>query len=63
MGRRERGEEGTPARWHYESACEALGGEARFGLLLAARHHCRRCGASVCEAHFTRPLCSACARA
>jgi hypothetical protein len=64
MARRQRSEDaGAPARWHYASECECRGCEARFGLLLAARHHCRRCGASVCDAHFVRPFCGACARA
>jgi len=41
--------------------CQADGCRRVFGF--TRRHHCRRCGGSVCDSHFARPLCTACERA
>jgi hypothetical protein len=46
------------AAWHMRSFCECTGCAVQF--YLGGRHHCRRCGASVCGEHFRRPLCSSC---
>jgi len=40
--------------WCEAPACQAL-------LLVGGRHHCRRCGNSVCTVHFNRPFCKDCA--
>ena len=50
-----------PAAWHNNLACEVC--KVKFGSLYNTRHHCRRCGKSVCSSHFMRPLCQACTHA
>ena len=45
--------------WHKQNSCEVEGCTETFYLF--GRHHCRRCGTSVCSVHFRRPLCIVCA--
>lgn len=41
---------------HRQLRCEIC----QKTFLLGGRHHCRRCGKSVCGAHFFRPWCTTC---
>jgi len=49
----------APPRAHWKpdsaaAACDAAGCAARFALLGARKHHCRRCGGCFCGAHAAR---------
>ena len=48
--------DGTP--FHRRGHCEVC--HAKF--IVYGRHHCRRCGLSVCHDHFVRPYCTPCHR-
>ena len=45
--------------WHRRSSCEVCGSS----FYLYGRHHCRACGRSVCDHHFSRPFCTYCLQA
>lgn len=45
-----------PSPRHHRWSCEVC---AEL-FLFQGRHHCRRCGSSVCGQHFQRPYCSVC---
>ena len=47
-----------PARRHRARCCEFDG--CGKGFAFGGRHHCRKCGGSVCSAHFARPVCHKC---
>ena len=49
-----------PSKWHHRLRCEEAACSRSFWF--GGRHHCRRCGVSVCSKHFSRPLCVRCAR-
>ena len=48
----------SAAPWHNSWTCEI---DCTASFLFGGRHHCRRCGRSVCLEHFARPLCTFCA--
>ena len=43
---------------HMKRRCEIDTCSATF--IFSGRHHCRRCGSTVCAAHFHRPYCLRC---